>query len=660
MATEAMNPMLNQNLTLAATLDAPMAEDGDSDDSPVEMTATFLSGEVVEMGWGLRLRFALDGGDYERVQSERAPVLMAHDYEQVLGVVSAVDGGRATLRFRDTPEAQMIVRDIRNGTYPKGVSAGLRPTKIKTIRNDDGDYERTEILEWRLNEISVAPVPALNVGFTEAQASALTADMKAEAKMSTQTETQAQASAPAIPDSILAAREIVELGELAGSSELAQTAVREGKTPVEFRAMLASQTLADKPFTRSVEAQDRDGGFNMNNLMIAASLPENAAAQELAKAELETIKQWQLSDGGKHAPRQGGKVVPLELAFGDFRMRGASDIELALARIGGGNDYASQVQDNVQPDWLRPFVQRTPILGRTRMLTGLMGNVSYPKINAGAGDTVAGNPAYETDAAAIATASPAGDTQNENPVRSDFTPTPTEVQISPKQAYSRYSLTTLMDFQTQGRASSAIRMHIMETLARGMEYGVLYGTGANVPSGAIRQTGTNAFVVGSGGSGKGSSPDSPVDNLKILNLRDYGRMVGELIKDNVPVDESWAFVVNTDNFIDGLTNFIDEGSGKTLLTGLRTPEGGYESTLAQYMLPVCHFASLPNGAAVDAATDIIAFAGRWMDCLVGIWDSMEIVTNAITVPGITTTTILMWYDTALLRDESFVRGTYDA
>ena len=106
------------------------------------------------------------GGDFQRKAAGVIPLLSEHKYDFVLGRVVDVNGGEdgvfATLRFRDTPTARGIARDLSAGKYPKGVSAGITPLRWTDERTpDERTVARRTIHEWHLREVSLASQPAI-------------------------------------------------------------------------------------------------------------------------------------------------------------------------------------------------------------------------------------------------------------------------------------------------------------------------------------------------------------------------------------------------------------------------------------------------------------------------------------------------------------------
>lgn len=147
------------------TLNASLESDGIKVDAIISTETIDRDGEVL-------IAQGMDSSEFEL----NPVVFYNHDYAQPIGRVTKLDRGTgkvsATIEFAKRPEnfqgsyfpefieslvAQGIVKGISVGFVPK--SGGMRKASKKD-RDDYGEAVQTVYSQWKLFEVSVAPLPA--------------------------------------------------------------------------------------------------------------------------------------------------------------------------------------------------------------------------------------------------------------------------------------------------------------------------------------------------------------------------------------------------------------------------------------------------------------------------------------------------------------------
>ena len=623
------------NLALA---DIRLAErDGD------DIEFSLLDGSEVDRGF-VRFRFSLDGGfaeTRERLQAGRVALQADHDGGKVLGVVTrmwrAGERLRGAAKFADTEAPQAILRNLRAGRYPRGISAGLTPLADRLVeRATEAKAALYEITKWRLNEASLVGAPAQNVGLAETGGTI---------QMTTQEITLNRPNPPAPPPPAPALTpaqadraELLELGDMLNQPDEARKSIALGESPDQFRARMASVMLADKPFTRDAEMTDGGKGFNLARLIHTVHNPNDAGIRKAADVELAMVSEAYDRRDEAPAPTRGGLMLPLELMVNPPRgIRSARDVELAVARIGGtANSFADEVEETIRGEWLRTLIAHTPVLGRVRVLRGLVGDEIIPRLTRRTGDTPAANPQHVA---------------NDDPSTAitDFTPGAVNVKLEPKTAISQFSMTRLADLQTRGAASAAIRQQVLEEMSAGYERAIMVGSGASGEA-----TGVTVSTA------TGIATQSLTATNKAATFAEWGTALGTLLG-KAAYGPGVAAVLNTESFVSGLTTFVNANGGNdTLLSMLESPmSGGYEARMFGLGFAALHSPSLKTGTGVAADGDVIAVLADWSTVYLGIWADSEIIRDDVSNPLEVTTSVLSFYDVGIARPDSLVMLEYD-
>ena len=132
---------------------------------------TFSSEEPVSRWWGDEV-LSHDAGavNLDRFKSGRANLLVNHDPNSYVGVIesASVDTkqkvGRATVRFGNSPRADEVFRDVRDGILGS-VSVGYTKDDMVLSRSGEDVADQYTVTRWTPLEISLVTVPAdMSVG----------------------------------------------------------------------------------------------------------------------------------------------------------------------------------------------------------------------------------------------------------------------------------------------------------------------------------------------------------------------------------------------------------------------------------------------------------------------------------------------------------------
>lgn len=136
------------------------------DENKRTVEVAFSSENPVERWWGENEILGHGKGEFDlSLLNDGAPLLLNHDTDRQIGVVEAakVDSdkiGRATVRFGNSPLANEIFQDVKDGIRKK-ISFGYEHTGL--IKSDKKDGQLPDArYSWRAYEVSIVPIPADN------------------------------------------------------------------------------------------------------------------------------------------------------------------------------------------------------------------------------------------------------------------------------------------------------------------------------------------------------------------------------------------------------------------------------------------------------------------------------------------------------------------
>ena len=596
------------------------------------------------------VRYEIDpaGGDYSRVERGNVALLNGHSYNDVLGSVREprVENGVASVavRFRENDErAQAIKLDIQNGTYPRGVSAGLKPVEYTVdIENAESDDPVTvlKVSRWEMQELSLATVGVFGgVGFSKrrlAEPDRVVNNAIAEVKEMADEKTTELAAVKDGGESATvelavggdAGRgdeiaRIVEFGQKTGNEMEALAAIKSGENAVDFMTRIASQTFANKPHSANVERELANRqNFSLSGFIESRMNNTPKSLVDKFALEVELQDKWleRLSlDGGSFVPptSRNGHILPMEAALG-------GKLDLALMGVA---DYGTHAVPERTLGWIERYAAESPVLTWASTMDGLTNETEkWPRLTGGM--TV-----EWTDDKSIAT---------------DSTPGLENITMEPHQMSLTYGYTRLINVQTGGATDMYLRQQASKDHISGREAMAVAGVGTgNTPRGIARYPNIQTLDVGS---------------------RNFDRAMASELEEkldqmHVTEDASWAYLLSSEDFRSARDTKVDSGSGIFLAQRpQRMPVAGAGPLQQSRFFDINNFYPAARSSyigvasgGVPEATAKIVF-GRWSDFVIGTWSQMEVIVDPFTRKPAFEITLISYHDTAVIRDSSFVRA----
>ncbi len=360
----------------------------------------FASETPYERWWGVEiLDCAPKAMRLQRIKSG-APLLCDHNTRDQIGVIESVQIGadkvaRAVVRFGRSARAEEWFQDVVDGIR-SSVSVGYEIHSAKLVETKDG-VDTYRVDDWEPYEVSIVSVPAdtsVGVGRAAGEESpvlplntpANTQRSKESPVMQTAPEVNpAPVAAPAIQSQDYAAREaaqrkinteLLALGDVHerfNGRQLAREAIERGDTNTEtLRShIMNAMTAAQKGTTPAANLDLSRGEAQRFSVMkaIRAMVDKDWSGAGFERECHQAI----LQRTGLQAAVHGGFYMPV-----DIQRR---DLTVATPTAGG-----NLVATNLQPQSFIDLLRARSVcaeLGMT-MLTGLVGNVTIPKLTGAA------------------------------------------------------------------------------------------------------------------------------------------------------------------------------------------------------------------------------------------------------------------------------------
>lgn len=528
-------------------------------------------------------------------------VLMDHDTRDLVGVIESVTidsdrVGRATLRFGRSARAQEIFTDVVDGIR-KSISVGYRVHRMVLESEKSGEEPVYRVNDWEPFEVSLVSVPAdATVGVGRNHSS-----IRSEIIMETVIPVVAPVPAVHIPVDVTAEKNAARSDELTrmrgieavaknfGYKDLGNESIDKGHSLAEFQQIVLAKMAVDKENVGDIPSlglsQKEVKAYSIVRAMRALANPDSRSTREEAAYEFEVSEAAQTASGR----RSFGFMVPPDIMQRD------------LTTVVGQGGYT--IATSVEP-LIDLLVNRSVIaqVGAT-VLTGLQGNVSFPRQITGAAGYWVAEGAAPTESQA----------------------TFDQVLLSPKTygAFSEYTRQLLM--QSSLDVEALVRMDLARTLALGIDNAALYGTGAtNQPRGVKNTVGINAptaFV--------GAFPTF----AEVILME---TMVAE---DNADVD-ALAYVLRPDMRGDFKTKLKAAG-----VSGFVWEDG-----------------NTVNGYKVGVSNQVVTgdlFYGNWNALMIAMWGGLDIMVNpyALDTSGGVRITALQSMDIGVRTPVSFAYNT---
>lgn len=428
----------------------------------------------------------------DRINSNSAPFLVAHDRKEQIGIVQSgeIDGkekrGKAVIRLSKTKKARDYWQDIKDGIR-QTVSVGYRIYKAVLEEENEEEPNAYRIMEWEPFEISLEPLPAdHSVGVGRSDAAALNKfeiiNEKRDLPMAVKKEEKKPETLPQVDVSEVentAARkaekrftEMMEIGQKFGMVDEAQQAFRTGKTVDQFRGMVLEK-LEDK---KHIDTQSANLGLSekdINNYsfqrVIQAQIPGSHVE---AGYELELSREI----GKRLGNDPQGIYVPHEIMVRSNKALHGLFHELQTRDVtsAGGSGADLIATDHLAGSFIELLRNKSVItsLGAT-ILSGLVGDISIPKQTGAA-------TAYWVAEGADATESQ---------------PTFGSLNMTPKFVTGFVQFTRKMLLQSNPSIESLVLNDLLRVIALAVDAQAISGDGTgNTPVGLLNTSGIGAVA----------------------------------------------------------------------------------------------------------------------------------------------------------------------
>ena len=405
--------------------------------------------------------------DLDFLASGRAPLLLDHDMERQIGVIESVELSedrvlRANVRFGRSALAQEVFQDVVDGIRGN-VSVGYRVNKMERSKANGDEYH---VRSWNPLEVSVVSIPAdASVGVGRSAAAfepkpTVEPSVKKESKMDevNMDAVRAEAAAAAARN----AADIVALGARHNKRDLAEAALRAGKSIEQFRGELLDVIGSDKPLeNESIGLNEKEvRQFSVVRAIAALANPGDRRLREAAAFEFEASE----AAAQRYGRSASGVMIPTDV----LGVWGQRDLATTTAAAGGAT-VATNLLAGEFIDVLRNAA--SVMQAGARMLPGLQGNVSIPKKTAG------------STAAWIAT---------EGGAAGESDPTFGSVTLAPKNIGAFTDMTRQLILQSTPAIEALVRDDLTQALALAIDKGALEGTAASgQPRGLLNTVGIN-------------------------------------------------------------------------------------------------------------------------------------------------------------------------
>lgn len=475
----AKEPVLFRSATLARAKDAEGKESSDT------FELSFSSEEPYERYFGVEiLGHKKTEVKMEWIKGGSAPLLLEHNRFQQIGVVdkATLADGRATavVRFGKTALAQEILADVVAGIR-KNVSVGYEVTDMILIKQGkDGESSTYRVTDWKPLEISIVSLPAdPTVGVGRGRELPLTTTTPTKEDPMDPEELkkkEAAAAKAAVEAERTRHRQIRSVCEQYGVPEIAQKHIEDGTDPEKVR-----EAVLDAVFAKAkAQGPAQSGpGVHTGQAVGGHSKADKKAfrAYSFRKAIYELANGMGLTGLEKEMNEHGQKQAA---AFGQ-EIRGIAVPEEIITRadLTVADDGANLVATDVMTDFIGALRNRIILatLG-ARYLSGLRGNVSFPKLTAGASATWEG----------------------ENDANAESEPTTGKLTLTPKRVGLYSDISKQLLLQSSPDVERMLRDDLASALAVAIDTAGIAGTGSGgQPTGITATSGIGSVAGGTNG-----------------------------------------------------------------------------------------------------------------------------------------------------------------
>jgi HK97 family phage major capsid protein len=530
--------------------------------------------------------------DLSRLRNGGA-VLMDHNWSDQVGVVTdaridaSTKKGRATVKFSRSVRGEEIFQDITDGIRTL-ISVGYIVRKM-VLQSIDGDVETHRVTDWQPFEISVVAVPAdSSVGIgrnqkVEAPAATTAAKPQPQIISRQMSETPAAPAAPVVP---------------AVSNVIDYTAERQRIKDLNAAAKVLSERHPQHTETfRSLAAKCSETGDSIDafnraalNDVIGTKTDLTPTTQGRAELGLSTkeVKRYSfmraLNDRLEGKPLSGleleahraeeqrtgrqatGFFVPTEVLYS-----GKRELNATGAPSAGGYTISETIDSN----YIELLRNATKVMGLgARMITGLTGNISIPRVLSG------------TTATWLSEAG----------TNSATTPTFGQVVMKPRRLAAMSAVTKQFLQQSGIGAESFLRDDMFKSMAIELDRVAIRGAGGTEPLGILNMA-----------SGDRSTS---VTFSTAATWAKYVEFIKNLMTNNALIGTP-AFLSTPGTWAKGVTIEKFSSTGRTLIEN---------NTIGGYRFEVT------NQFATSGTTDQVIF-GDWSQVVYGQWLGNDVLVD---------------------------------
>ena len=314
----------------------------------------------------------------EFINSGRAPLLLDHDMEKMIGVVQSVELDetkkqlRAEVRFSKNQQADEVYRDLLDGIR-QNISVGYRVDgRIETNEDDDENYYRVATTPM---EISVVSIPAdqsnlVGVGRSITELQREVTEMSEEKTVDVEA-VRAEATKQAQKN----AKEIMTLARKHNKADMGEEALSRGVSIEEFRGELLERIEKEPLETPAhvVDAPVKDQRQYSFGKMVRAQVTGDWSEAGFEREMHDEIKQ-------RTGKASRGIYVP------DFAWRSGAMSTAATGAVGSENVVDNFIPTIQRGDMFIEALRAKQVMARlgVTIISGLTNRIQMPKFSAGA------------------------------------------------------------------------------------------------------------------------------------------------------------------------------------------------------------------------------------------------------------------------------------
>jgi len=577
------------------------AEVGEIEQEERTVNLAFSSEEPVERRFGMEV---LDHNP-ESIRLGRlrgsGALLVNHNPDDLVGKVESVEVAdrvaRAKVRFGKSDRANEIFQDVKDGIR-SGVSVGYQIHKLTEEGEKDASIFRAT--DWEPMEISLVAIPAdatVGIGRSEdgeaieTQIQYLERDIKMTEEVKTPEAPKVDVEAiksQARDLEVKRIQEVTAIGEQFSQGELARQMVSSGQSVDAMRKAVLENMPAPKPEVQTpIDNLDMEPKEKRAYSMFRAI--GASASGDWSNAGLEREASKEIAKRIGREPR--GFFTPSDINWGQRDMTVGS-------ATAGGNIVGTDHLGSEFIDALRPQLVLADL--GAKMMTGLVGDVAIPALNAKTSTYWVAESAAPTEGA----------------------PTVRQVTMSPSTVGCYVDISRQLTKQNDPSAENIFRNDMVSQVASAIDSAGIQGSGSsNQPTGILNTSGIGSVAIGTNGGAP--TWGSVVDNISQVAI------------DNA-LGGSLSFLTNPQ--VVGKLRQTAKGSGDSVMI---MNEG---NTLMGYQ--VAQTSNVPStltkGSTSGSCSALIF--GNFNDLIIGQWGGTDVLVDPYTGSSTGTIRVVVFAD----------------